>query len=104
MRRFSRRKTAFTASKNASKTFQYRLDDGEGGLSRNMLCFLCILGLRHNPKILWVDDAKVVGDRITEVRLIPRNFLTQELKRRIRELGASRVGFIVRDMLVHHAP
>ena len=29
---------------------------------------------------------------------------TQETERRIGELGASRVGFIVRDMLVHHAP
>ena len=59
---------------------------------------------RHNPKIDGVDDAEIVGDRITEVRPIPRNFFTQETERRIGELGASRVGFIVRDMLVHHAP
>ena len=59
---------------------------------------------RHNPKILGIDDAEIVGDRITEVRPIPRNFFTQETERRIGELGASRVGFIVRDMLVHHAP
>ena len=26
---------------------------------------------RHNPKILWVDDAKIVGDRITEVWPFP---------------------------------
>src|SRR5665811_1972544 len=66
-----------------------------------------ILGIprsRHNPKILGVDDAEIVGDRITDVRPIPRNFFTQETERRIGELGASRVGFIVRDMLVHHAP
>jgi hypothetical protein len=59
---------------------------------------------RHNPKILGVDDAEIIGDRITEVGPIPRNFFTQETERRIGELGASRVGFIVRDMLVHHAP
>lgn len=59
---------------------------------------------RHNPKILWIDDAEVVGDRIAESRPIPGNSFTQEPKRRIGELGASRVGFIVRDMLVHHAP
>ena len=59
---------------------------------------------RHNPKILGVDDTEIVGDRITDVRPIPRNFFTQETERRIGELGASRVGFIVRDMLVHHAP
>ena len=59
---------------------------------------------RHNPKILRIDDAEIVGDRITEVRQIPRNFFTQETERRIGELGASRVGFMVRDMLVHHAP
>jgi len=28
----------------------------------------------HNPRILGVDDAEIVGDRITEVRPIPRNF------------------------------
>src|ERR1035437_8566361 len=38
---------------------------------------------RHNPKILGVDDAEIVGDRITEVRPIPRNFFTQETERRI---------------------
>jgi hypothetical protein len=43
---------------------------------------------RHNPKILGVDDAEIVGDRITEVRPIPRNFFTQETERRIGELGA----------------
>src|ERR1035437_9033838 len=26
---------------------------------------------RHNPKILRIDDAEIVGDRITEVRPIP---------------------------------
>ena len=26
---------------------------------------LCIPRSRHNPKILWIDDAEIVGDRIT---------------------------------------
>src|ERR1035437_8162974 len=59
---------------------------------------------RHNPKILGVDDAEIVGYRITEVRPIPRNFFTQETERRIGKLGASCVALVVRDMLVHHAP
>ena len=59
---------------------------------------------RHNPKILGVDDAEIVGDRITKACPIPRNCFTQEIERRIGELGASCVALIVRDMLVHHAP
>src|ERR1039457_3883121 len=58
---------------------------------------------RHNPKILGVDDAEIVGDRITELRPIPRNFFTQETERRIGELGASCVALGGRNMLVHHA-
>jgi hypothetical protein len=27
--------------------------------------FLSIPRSRHNPKILWIDDAEIVGDRIT---------------------------------------
>ena len=30
----------------------------------------CIPRSRHNPKILWVDDAEIIGDRITEVRAV----------------------------------
>src|ERR1035437_2094728 len=59
---------------------------------------------RHNPKILGVDDAEIVGDRITKVRPITGNCFTQETERRIGELGASCVALVVRDMLVHHAP
>ena len=40
---------------------------------------------RHDPKILWVDDAEIVGDRITKVRPIPRNLFTQKTERRIGE-------------------
>ena len=63
-----------------------------------------ILCLRHDPKILWRDDAKVIGDRIAEPGPVPGDFFTQEPKHRIGELGAGRVGFVVGDMLVHHAP
>ena len=35
--------------------------------------------LRHDPKILWVDDAEIVGDRITKVRPIPRNLFKQKM-------------------------
>jgi hypothetical protein len=59
---------------------------------------------RHNPKILWVDDAEIVGDRIAEVGPIPWHFFAQKTKRRIGELGASCVGFIVGDVSVHEAP
>ncbi len=59
---------------------------------------------RHNPKILWVDDAEIIGDRITEVRPILGNIFTQEPERRIGELGASCVAFVVRDVSVHEAP
>src|SRR5450759_234678 len=66
--------------------------------------FFCIPRSRHNPKILGVDDAEIVGDRITEVRPIPGNCFTQEFERRIGELGASCVALVVRDVSVHEAP
>ena len=56
---------------------------------------------RHDPKILWVDDAEIVGDQITEVRPVPGHCFTQETKRRIGELGACGVAFVVRDVSVH---
>jgi len=59
---------------------------------------------RHNPKILWVDDAEIVGDRITKVRPIPRNLFTQKTERRIGGLGASCVALVVSDVSVHEAP
>ena len=71
---------------------------------------LCKLGVntiprsRHDPKILWVDDAEIVGDRITKVRPIPRNLFTQKTERRIGELGASCVALVVSDVSVHEAP
>ena len=67
----------------------------------------CCFGIprsRHDPKILWVDDAEIVGDRITKVRPIPRNLFTQKTERRIGELGASCVALVVSDVSVHEAP
>ena len=34
---------------------------------------------RHDPKILWVDDAEIVGDQITKVRPIPGTFSRRKL-------------------------
>ena len=59
---------------------------------------------RHDPKIFWIDDAKIVGDRITEVRPIAGYFVTQETERCIGELGASCIAFVVRDVPVHETP
>ena len=59
---------------------------------------------RHDPKILWVDDAEIVGDRITKVRPIPRDLFTQKTERRIGELGTSCVALVVSDVSVHEAP
>ena len=59
---------------------------------------------RHDPKILSVDDAEIVGDRIAEVRPVPWNGFTQKTKRRIGELGAGCIAFVVRDVSVHEAP
>jgi hypothetical protein len=70
----------------------------------NHIISYCIPRSRHDPKMLWVDDAKIVGDRITEVRPIPGNFFTQETERRIGELGARRIAFVVGDVSVHEAP
>ena len=36
----------------------------------------CILCSRHNPKNLWIDDTKIVGDRIAEVRPVSRDFFS----------------------------
>ena len=68
------------------------------------IVILCIPRSRHDPKILWVDDAEIVGDRITKVRPIPRNLFTQKTERRIGELGTSCVALVVSDVSVHEAP
>ena len=80
----------------------YAETDWEG--QARFAAFLDIPRSRHDPKILWVDDAEVVGDRITEVGPIPRNLFTQKTERRIGELSASCVALVVRDVSVHEAP
>ena len=73
-------------------------------LVKNLLGRRGIPHSRHDPKILWVDDAEIVGDRITKVRPIPRNLFTQKTERRIGELGTSCVALVVSDVSVHEAP
>ena len=58
----------------------------------------------QNPKILWVDDAEVVGDRITKACPVLGDFVAQEIERGVRELSACGVAFVVRDIPVHEAP
>jgi len=41
----------------------------------NELRYLSIPSSRQNPKILWVDDAEVVRDRIAQLRPVLRDFL-----------------------------
>jgi len=59
---------------------------------------------RHDPKILGRDDAEVVGDRIAKVRPIARNLFAQETERRVGELRAGCIAFVVRNVSVHQAP
>jgi uncharacterized membrane-anchored protein len=35
------------------------------GYAVSSIIFIGIPRSRHNPKILWIDDAEIVGDRIT---------------------------------------
>jgi uncharacterized membrane protein HdeD (DUF308 family) len=59
---------------------------------------------RQNPKILWVDDAEVVGDRIAKACPVLGDFVAQEIERGVREMSACGVAFVVRDISVHEAP
>ena len=61
-------------------------------------------GSRHNPKIRWVDDAKVVGDGTSKPRPFSRDFFSQEPGRRVGEFGACSLGLVLRDVLVQDAP
>jgi len=65
---------------------------------------LDILLSRQNPKILWVDDTEVVGDRIAQLRPVFRSFFAQEFERGVGDFAIGGVGLVVREMLVHHAP
>ena len=64
----------------------------------------CIPRSPQNPKILWVDDAEVVGDRITKACPVLGDFVAQEIERGVRELSACGVAFVVRYIPVHETP
>src|SRR5271155_6213484 len=66
--------------------------------------FVTIPCARHDPKILRLDDAKVVGDLIAENGPIAGDFFAQEAEGRVGELGASSVAFVVGDVSVPDAP
>ena len=58
----------------------------------------------ENPKIGRVDDAEIVGDRITEGGPVFRYLLAQEMQNRSTEVVVSRVAPIVGQMSMHQSP
>ena len=64
----------------------------------------CIPRSRHNPKILWADDAKIIGDKVAEAVPVLGDFVAQEIERGGRELPTCRVAFVGRDIFVHETP
>src|SRR3984893_2739978 len=64
----------------------------------------CIPRSRQYPKILWIDDAEVVGDGITKASPVLGDFVAQEIERDVRELSACGVAFVVRYIPVHEPP
>ncbi len=63
-----------------------------------------ILCSAHNPKILRLDDEKIIGDRIAEFLPVSGDIFPQEFERCVGKFPACGVGFVVRQMLVHDAP
>jgi hypothetical protein len=59
---------------------------------------------RDNPKILWANDAEIIGDGAAEAVPVLGDFAAQEIERGVRELSACGVAFVVRDIPVHEAP
>jgi hypothetical protein len=59
---------------------------------------------RQYPKILWIDDAEVIGDGITKASPVLGDFVAQEIERGVRELSACGVAFVVRFIPVHETP
>jgi hypothetical protein len=68
-----------------------------------MLAFYSIPRSRQNPKIFWVDNAKITGDGVAKVSPVLGDFVTQEIERGIRELPTCRMAFVVGDVSVHEA-
>jgi len=61
----------------------------------------------HNPKIARRYDAKVIGDRIAELRPVPGDRFAKKPEGGAGGAGkflARGVASIMRHMLVHHAP
>ena len=65
---------------------------------------LAIPSSRQNPKILWIDDAEVVRDRIAPLAQFCGTFSRKEAEHFPGELPRCGVAFVMRHMLVHHAP
>ena len=63
-----------------------------------------IAGLRHNPKILWRDDAEIVGDGVAEGGPVFWNLSAQKIEHLAGELGASVIGLVAGDIFVREAP
>ncbi len=59
---------------------------------------------RENPKILWVDEAEVIRNRITKFQPVLGDSFAQERERRLGKLPICGISLVVREMLVHQAP
>src|ERR1039457_1388781 len=59
---------------------------------------------RQYPKILWIDDAEVVGDGITKASPVLGDCVAQEIEPGVPELSACGVAFVVRYIPVHETP
>ena len=81
-----------------------RLSIGPSRGLQNAATSFAIPRSRQYPKILWIDDAEVVGDGITKASPVLGDFVTQEIERDVRELSACGVAFVVRYIPVHETP
>jgi hypothetical protein len=59
---------------------------------------------RQYPKILWRDDAEVVGDLIAVEAPVPGHLLAQERQDCVAEVSESFVARVMGDVPVHQAP
>src|SRR5271157_3286393 len=65
---------------------------------------VAILCSRENPKILWVDDAEVVGDLIAVDIPVPGHVVAQEGQDRDAEILEAGVALVVGDVFVRQPP
>jgi len=63
-----------------------------------------IVVLRDGPRILWIDDAEVVGDGRRELREFLRHGFPQEGEHRLGVIAEFCETIAVRDVFVHHEP